>query len=147
MSITSEAETQILVPWIGPPPSEAIPPFPNDLSLVATQDLGKMYGEWQAWAAFMEVQATRFKLEAEEAHHDFIVLDGRLAVGGRSRMVRVDNGPPELKEAYRKAALARSKYELFSSYLRALDRYLNAASREITRRGHELGRFKGSVIT
>lgn len=114
--------------------------FPNDLTLLSYDELGKQMGIWTSVIAYVDYQvamadveniAKRNKLRHETDKLYLSLLSDKMKEAERKSYIKADSKIVKLQA---ESDLANAKYVLLDSLLRAYSGYYKSFSRELSRR-------------
>jgi len=114
--------------------------FPDDLSMLSTDELGKLMGIWSTVMAYAQYEVARTDIDKTarwnryefERKKEYLYL---LELGGMTeeqRKAEVYVNTAQLRADYE---VAKAKYVLMNALLGAYSKYYQALSRELSRRG------------
>ncbi len=116
--------------------------FPNDLTMLSYDELGKQMGIWTSVIAYTQYQVAMADIENTAKHNKleyerskmFMKLsqDGKGTVAQRQASIKAD---PNIVKLLGDSELARAKYVLIKALYDSYSKYFNAFSRELSRRG------------
>lgn len=121
---------------------DSAPEMPADISKIAGDDLGELFGQFSAWSAYLEEAVSLADIESEEksAYLEHVQAKVRLTKSGT---VQDKNAKALNSEEYifheMEAYKAVAKAKLLKARMRGYDKFVAALSREITRRSEGRG--------
>lgn len=114
--------------------------FPNDLSMLTSDQLGELLGVWSTVMAYAQFEVARADITktAKGNKYEFerkkqyvkMVAEGGMSDEQRKAVIYVDNA--QIRADYE---IAKARYTLLAALLNVYSKYYQALSRELSRRG------------
>lgn len=126
----------------GPDGQPLDPRLPADITRLSNEQLGRLYGEFNAVAVYADAHLGLSDIEHTDVDYqaDMTEATHGLHVEGSNRDERVFQlrTSPQVRKAREQALAKRARKVLLSKLISGYERAINALSREMSRRGMEL---------